>query len=122
MTSFYESILPLVLVGAGMGILFLGHQDSIMSSVPSYRRGIAAGVSTMLVMTGSAFSIGLVFLVFVNYMPLNEDQRIFTGSFATMNTTTIVISKFMDSLHFIFFISAILMVISIVRSFGTMDL
>ncbi len=116
MTSFYESMLPLVLVGAGMGIFASPNRASIMSSVPSYRRGIAAGVSTMLVMTGSAFSIGLVFLVFVNYMPLNEAQRIFTGSFATMNTTTIVISKFMDSLHFIFFISAILMVISIVPS------
>lgn len=115
-TSFYESILPLLLVGTGMGIFASPNRASIMSSVPSYRRGIAAGVSTMLVMTGSAFSIGFVFAVFVNYMPLNEAQRIFSGSFATMNITTIEISKFLDSLHFIFFISAILMVISIVPS------
>ncbi len=99
-----------------MGIFASPNRATIMSSVPSYRRGIAAGISTMIVMTGSAFSIGLVFLVFVQYIPLHESQRIFTGSFATMNTTTIVISKFMDSLHFIFFISAILMVISIVPS------
>ena len=115
-TSFYESILPLVLVGAGMGIFASPNRASIMSSVPSYRRGVAAGISTMLVMTGSAFSIGLVFLVFVHYIPLKESQRIFAGSFDTINIATIEISKFMDSLHFIFFISAILMVISIIPS------
>jgi EmrB/QacA subfamily drug resistance transporter len=115
-TSFDGSILPLVLVGAGMGIFASPNRATIMSSVPSYRRGVAAGVSTTLVMAGSAFSIGLVFLIFTQIMPLYAAQNIFSGSFAASNITTMAINKFMNSLHFIFFISAILMVVSITPS------
>jgi EmrB/QacA subfamily drug resistance transporter len=115
-TSFDGSILPLVLVGAGMGIFASPNRATIMSSVPSYRRGVAAGVSTTLVMAGSAFSIGLVFLIFTQIMPLYAAQNIFSGSFAASNITTMAINKFMNSLHFIFFISAILMVVSIIPS------
>lgn len=113
-TSFYESILPLVLIGAGMGIFASPNRATIMSSVPSYRRGISAGISTMLVMTGSAFSIGLVFFIFTQIMPLHVAQNIFTGSFATSSITPMVVTKFMISLHFIFFLSAIIMVVSII--------
>jgi len=113
--SFDASILPLVLVGAGMGIFASPNRAMIMSSVPSYRRGVAAGISTMLVMAGSAFSIGLVFLIFTQIMPLYAAQNIFSGTFATSNiTSSMIVTKFMNSLHFIFFISAILMVVSII--------
>ena len=117
-TSFYETILPLALVGAGMGIFASPNRAMIMSSVPSYRRGVAAGISTTLVMAGSAFSIGLVFLIFTQTMPLHATQNIFTGSFVAVSNITIamIVNKFMNSLHFIFFISAILMLVSIVPS------
>jgi len=117
-TSFYETILPLALVGAGMGIFASPNRAMIMSSVPSYRRGVAAGISTTLVMAGSAFSIGLVFLIFTQTMPLHATQNIFTGSFVAVSNITIamIVTKFMNSLHFIFFISAILMLVSIVPS------
>jgi len=115
-TSFYESVLPLVLVGAGMGIFASPNRATIMSSVPSYRRGVAAGISTTLVMTGSAFSIGLVFLVFSQTMPLDAAQSVFTGSFNALDNTGMEVNKFMISIHFIFFISAIIMVISVIPS------
>jgi EmrB/QacA subfamily drug resistance transporter len=116
-TSFDESILPLVLVGAGMGIFASPNRATIMSSVPSYRRGVAAGISTTLVMAGSAFSIGLVFLIFTQIMPLYAAQNIFSGSLAASDvTSSIIVNKFVKSLHYIFFISAILMVVSIIPS------
>ena len=112
--SFYDSILPLVLVGAGMGIFASPNRTIIMNSVPSHRRGVAAGISTTLVMTGSAFSIGLVFLVFTQIMPLDEAQNIFSGAFATLNVNTMKVDAFVTSLQIIFFISAIIMVVSII--------
>lgn len=115
-TSFYESIMPLVLVGAGMGIFASPNRATIMSSVPSHRRGVAAGISTTLVMTGSAFSIGLVFLVFTQVMPLDAAQSIFTGSFDALNITDMEVDKFMISVHIIFFVSAIIMAISVIPS------
>jgi EmrB/QacA subfamily drug resistance transporter len=115
-TSFYESLMPLVLVGAGMGIFASPNRATIMSSVPSHRRGVAAGISTTLVMTGSAFSIGLVFLVFTHVMPLDVAQSIFTGSFDALNNTDKEVDKFMISVHIIFFVSAIIMAISVIPS------
>ena len=108
--SFYDSVLPLVLVGAGMGIFASPNRTIIMNSVPSFRRGVAAG--TTLVMTGSAFSIGLVFLVFTQIMPLHETQNIFSGSFDALNIDTMKVDAFVTSLQAIFLISAILMVVS----------
>lgn len=115
--SFYDLILPLVLVGAGMGIFASPNRATIMSSVPSFRRGIAAGMSTMMVMIGSAFSIGMVFLIFIQYIPVQYAQNIFAGSFSHSTIATVlVVGKFMDSLHSIFFISGILMIVSIIPS------
>lgn len=121
--SFYDSILPLVLVGGGMGIFASPNRATIMSSVPSFRRGIAAGMSTMMVMTGSAFSIAMVFLIFIQYVPVQDAQNIFAASFSSSSsshskfTTTFVgIDKFMYSLHSIFFISGILMLVSVIPS------
>lgn len=114
--SFYESILPLVLVGAGMGIFASPNRATIMSSVPSHRRGVAAGISTTLVMTGSAFSIGLVFFIFTQIMPLDTAQNVFTGSYNAINITGLEINRFMMSIHIIFFISAIIMIVSVIPS------
>jgi hypothetical protein len=110
--SFQDSVLPLVLVGAGMGIFASPNRTIIMNSVPSFRRGVAAGISTTLVMTGSAFSIGMVFLVFTQIMPLHEAQNIFSGAFDTLNVETMKVDSFVASLQIIFLISAILMVVS----------
>jgi hypothetical protein len=63
-------------------------------------------------MTGSAFSIGLVFLVFTQIMPLHETQNIFSGSFDALNIDTMKVDAFVTSLQAIFLISAILMVVS----------
>ncbi len=119
-TSFTEFILPLILVGAGMGIFASPNRASIMNSVPPYRRGVAAGISTTLVMTGNAFSIGMIFLIFSQILPSDITHLIFTRSFGTSNiaaatvVSTKLINQFMNSIHFIFFISAILMFIPII--------
>jgi len=51
-TSFYGLLTPLLLVGAGMGIFASPNRASIMTSVPTYRRGVSASISTTFVMTG----------------------------------------------------------------------
>ncbi len=122
-TSFYSAIIPLVLVGAGMGIFASPNRATIMSSVPSHRRGVAAAISTTLVMTGSAFSIGMVFLIFTQVMPLHIVQSIFIGSStSSSDAVRIIVPKFMNSLHIIFLLSAFLMLVSIVPSMMTPNL
>lgn len=117
--SYIDVILPLTLIGAGMGIFTSPNRATIMNSVLPNRRGITAGISTTLVMTGSAFSIGLIFLVFSQVLPSDAIQGIFSGSFTTtsnmdVNINTETIDKFMFSIHLIFFLSALLMISSVI--------
>lgn len=119
-TSFYEIVMPLIMIGAGMGIFASPNRASIMTSVPPPRRGVSAGISTTFVMVGNSFSIGLVFLIMTNIVPLHTAEQLFSGSF---NTSSIVmnnsiVNKFLSSIQLIFFISAIIMLISILPSLG----
>ncbi|WP_458721103.1 MFS transporter [Candidatus Nitrosocosmicus sp. R] len=116
--SSVDAILPLALIGAGMGIFTSPNRATIMNSVPPNRRGVAAGISTTLVMTGSAFSIGLVFLIFSTLLPSESVDVIFSGStdYASHNSIQFNdtnIDKFILSIHVIFIVSALLMISSV---------
>jgi len=117
-TSFYQVVLPLFLVGAGMGIFASPNRASIMTSVPIYRRGASAGISTSFVMTGNAFSIGLVFLIMTNLIPVHAAEQLFAGSFRTSSLaiSNSIIGNFLNSVHMIFFVSALMMLVSIIPS------
>jgi EmrB/QacA subfamily drug resistance transporter len=117
-TSFYQVVLPLFIVGAGMGIFASPNRASIMTSVPTYRRGASAGISTSFVMTGNAFSIGLVFLIMTNVVPLHAAEQLFAGSFRASSSaiSAFTIDRFLSSVHLIFFISALMMLVSIFPS------
>lgn len=116
--SYMDAILPFALVGAGMGIFASPNRATIMNSVPPNRRGVAAGISTTLVMTGSAFSIGLVFLIFSTLLPSEAVDVIFSGSTDHTNQGSIHfndtnLDRFILSIRLIFVISAILMISSV---------
>ena len=117
--SYADAILPLALIGAGMGIFTSPNRATIMNSVSPNRRGVAAGISTTLVMTGSAFSIGLVFLIFSALLPSESVTVIFSGStdHTSPNSTQLFnntsLDRFILSIHVIFIISALLMISSV---------
>lgn len=115
--SLLEVILPFILIGAGMGVFTSPNRTAIMNSVSQNRRGIAAGISTTLVMTGSAFSVALVFFIFSIMLPTDETSEIFSGSFNGEQenasfSNQIIFEKFLQSLRYIFLISAFLMIAS----------
>jgi EmrB/QacA subfamily drug resistance transporter len=117
-TSFYEITMPLVMIGAGMGIFASPNRASIMSSVPPARRGVSASISTTFVMVGNSFSIALVFLIMTNIIPLRAAEQLFTGSFqpSSVAISNSTVGKFLSSIHFVFFVSAVMMLVSIIPS------
>ena len=118
--SFYEVVMPLVMIGAGMGIFASPNRASIMTSVPSSRRGVSAGISTTFVMIGNSFSIGLVFLIMTNIISLHTAEQLFSGSFQPTSSSFAIsnpiVDKFLSSIHLVFFVSAIMMLASIIPS------
>ena len=118
--SFYEVVMPLVMIGAGMGIFASPNRASIMTSVSSSSRGVSAGISTTFVMIGNSFSIGLVFLIMTNIISLHTAEQLFSGSFQPTSSSVAIsnpiVDKFLSSIHFVFFVSAIMMLASIIPS------
>ncbi len=112
-TSFNDLVLPLSLVGAGMGLFASPNRSSIMNSVPPQRRGVAAGMSTTLVTLGNIISLGVSFALLASTVPLYELESIFLGSSSTLNDG-VAIPSFIKSIHLIFYISTFVLIASII--------
>jgi len=107
-----QILLPLVLIGAGMGVFASPNRSSIMNSAPPNRRGIASGISTTLVNTGNTLSIGMAFSVMALTTPRNILDEIFAGE--ASSSSGFVASSFLQSVHLVFYVSAALLILSIV--------
>jgi EmrB/QacA subfamily drug resistance transporter len=112
----FLSLLPaFVLIGAGLGIFASPNRASMMGSVPPRRRGIAAGTGTTLMNTGQTLSLGLAILVLSRSLPLSSLTAVFTGGSGGV-PANFSSSSFMSGIHFVFLLSAVLLLIAIVPS------
>lgn len=112
-TSFNDLMLPLALVGAGMGLFASPNRSSIMNSVPPQRRGVAAGMSTTLVTLGNMISLGMSFAILASTVPISDLESIFLGASGHVESADVV-SNFMNSVHVVFFISTFVLLVSII--------
>lgn len=105
-----QLLLPLVLIGGGMGIFASPNRSSIMNSVPGPRRGVASGISATLVNVGNTMSIGLAFLFMELSTPKVTLDSIFSGADSALGAFSI--SGFVFSVHLVFLMSAAMLFIS----------
>jgi EmrB/QacA subfamily drug resistance transporter len=114
-TTFRELLIPLIFVGSGMGIFASPNRASIMNSTPPPERGIASGMSSTLVNVGSIFSMGMAFYVMSLTVPMTDLAGIFLG---TTHGTTVGpwVNDFINSIHYLFFISVAVLLVAIVPS------
>ena len=129
-TSFIELLLPFILLGAGMGIFTSPNRASIMNSVPANRRGVSASTGTTLFYVGRSLSLGITFLIMTSILQAEQVKEIFIDFRTesdmvkdTTNATTIshiteskelIENRFLYSIHIIFFVSSIMVFISII--------
>ncbi len=113
--SFLSLTPPLVLVGAGFGLFASPNRAVMMTAVPPRRRGVASGVGTTFVNTGSTISLGITLLVMSQVLPRSAIVAIFLGSSA-QGIAPGVASGFLESIHTIFLISAGLVLAAMVPS------
>ena len=108
--SFVQLLIPLVLVGAGMGMFAAPNRTAVMNSVPAERRGIASGMTTTLVTLGNITSLGISFLIITKFVPLSELESVFISKSVSFSNGP----SFVNSIHIIFFLSAALLLASII--------
>lgn len=112
--TFQQLALPLFFIGSGMGLFASPNRASIMNSVPITERGIASGVSTTLMNIGMTFALGIAFLVMTLSTPMIDLQKIFLGAGGVSNVPWV--GSFITSIHSIYYLSTIFLVIAIIPS------
>jgi len=113
--SFLQLTPPLVLVGAGMGLFAAPNRAAMMTAVTPNRRGVASGIGSTLLNTGSTLSLGITIAVLASVLTRPEIQAIFLGS-ASSATPFTAGAGFLDAIHWIFLISAGMILAALIPS------
>jgi hypothetical protein len=102
-----------------------------MNSVPANRRGVSASTGTTLFYVGRSLSLGISFLIMTSILPAEQVKDIFidfrniepniikdntnaTSISTIKESKELIENKFLYSIHIIFFVSSILVFISII--------
>ncbi len=112
-TTFLELLGPFILVGFGMGLFASPNRASMMNSVPPPRRGVASGIGTTLVNSGSTLSLALAIVVMAKALPLGSLTAIFLGA-PPVTISSAAVAHFIDAAHSVFALAAVLLLVALV--------
>jgi EmrB/QacA subfamily drug resistance transporter len=96
-SPYWESGLWLGLVGIGSGLFNSPNTAAMMGTVPTRRRGVAAGARTMLQNTGAVISIAFVLAIVTAAVPTPVLFKIFSG--VASGLTAAQLQPFVDNMH-----------------------
>ena len=96
-TAYWEGGLWLALVGVGSGMFNSPNTAAMMGTVPTERRGIAAGARTMLQNTGAVISIAFVLAIVTNSIPKEVLFEIVSG--LATGLSRVQLDPFIHNMH-----------------------
>lgn len=102
-TSITMLVIYMLIMGFGSGLFFSPNTNAIMGSVPADKRGVAAGLRTMLNTGGSVISIALSMAIISSSVTPEAMQALFVGT--QVGSQGIAIGKFIGALRLAFSIS-----------------
>lgn len=111
-TSITKLILWMAIMGFGSGLFISPNTNAIMSNVPADKRGIAAGVRTMMNNAGTVISIALAMGIISSSIDPQAMQALFVGT--QVGSKGIAVAQFIKGLRDTFGIS---FAISLVAAF-----
>lgn len=101
------------ILGIGNGLFNSPNTSAVMGSVPANRRGVAAGMRTLLNNTGQTTAIGIAMVILSTVMSYKLLSGLFTG---TASGSSLDASAFMHGFHEIFLFGAVTSIIAAVCS------
>jgi EmrB/QacA subfamily drug resistance transporter len=96
-TPYWQGGLWLTLVGIGSGMFMSPNTAAMMGTVPTERRGIAAGARTMLQNTGAVISIAFVLAIVTAAVPKPVLFKIFSG--LASGLSSVQLDPFIANMH-----------------------
>lgn len=109
-TSIFELGVWMFISGFGSGMFFSPNTSAIMGAVPVERRGIAAGVRTMMNNAGNVISLAFAMAVISSSIDPSAMQKLFTHS--QVGSQGIAVNGFIAGLRLVFTISFIISLIA----------
>jgi EmrB/QacA subfamily drug resistance transporter len=104
-SPYWQSTLWLGLVGIGSGMFNSPNTAAMMGTVPANRRGVAAGVRTMLQNTGAVISIAFVLAIVTAAVPKDILFKIFSGLASGLSSAQL--TPFIHNMHTALWVLAI---------------
>jgi EmrB/QacA subfamily drug resistance transporter len=114
-TPILELMAWMFIMGIGSGLFFSPNTNAIMGAVPMNKRGIAAGMRTMLMNAGNVLSIAFSMAIIGSSVSPEAMQGLFTGT--QVGSQGIAVSAFIGGLRMAFAISFAFSVIGAALSF-----
>jgi EmrB/QacA subfamily drug resistance transporter len=108
-SPYWQSTLWLLLVGIGSGMFNSPNTAAMMGTVPTYRRGIAAGARTMLQNTGAVISIAFVLAIVTAAVPKPVLFKIFSGLASGLSQAKL--EPFISNMHTALWVLAVTSVV-----------
>lgn len=102
-TSTTELMIWMLIMGIGSGMFFSPNTSAIMSMVPADKRGVAAGIRTMMNNAGTVLSIALSMAIISSSISPDAMQALFIGT--QVGSQGIAINQFISGLRMAFTIS-----------------
>jgi len=96
-SPYWQGMIWLALVGVGSGMFNSPNTAAMMGTVPTERRGIAAGARTMLQNTGAVISIAFVLAIVTAAVPQPVLFKIFSG--LASGLTSAQLDPFIHNMH-----------------------
>lgn len=106
--------IALVLMGLSNTFFNAPNTTAVMSAVPAQRRGVAAGTRTLLLNSGQTMAIALTMAIVSTTMSYQTLVALFSGTAEAGHALDAV--AFMDGLHKVFFVSAMMSIVAMVCS------
>lgn len=114
-TSVVQLCVWMFISGFGSGMFFSPNTSAIMGAVPVERRGIAAGVRTMMNNAGSVISIALAMAIISSSISEKAMQGLFAGT--QVGSEGIAVGHFISGLRTAFLISFCISILAAFISF-----
>lgn len=102
-TSTTELMIWMLIMGFGSGMFFSPNTSAIMGTVPADKRGVAAGLRTMMNNAGSVLSIAISMAIISSSISPDAMQALFIGT--QVGSEGIAIGQFVSGLRLAFTIS-----------------
>ena len=111
--SFVQLLLPLSIIGTGLGLYVTPNRTSVMNAVPPEVRGVASGINTTIFNVGMTLSQGIAFWIMSLYIPVSQIQSLFTSA---GQAGTIAVPEFVTAVHTVYLFATILILFATIPS------